>query len=70
MKNKKPKKKTIIQVLGGRPLKTLEQALNQTYKVREHISAPRKGRTRPVIKGRIDTPQILIGHKVKLFVVK
>lgn len=62
------KKKTIIRIGNRKPYISLEKALSREYEVL--ATAIKKGKQKGRIHPLIRVPQILIGHKVKLILVK
>lgn len=61
----KNKKKHIINLGCHKPYFTLEEALSRIYEVKGYKQKKKKG-----IEARINVPSILIGHKIKLLLIK
>ncbi len=60
--------KTIINIRKRKPYKSLEQALNKIREVRGYKK--KHGNGEPSFYGSLTLPQILVGKKVKLVLVK
>lgn len=64
-KDNTKKKVNLIRIGNRRPLISLKEAISRVYEVKGY-----KDNVNKTIRARIEFPSILIGHKVKLVLIK